>query len=178
MTKFIAFIAFVIFASCNSQTSTTPTDSGAAGKTDTSKKEVTYPYAIGYSSQFEFSDPEKSKMVLQLWKDFDNNTLDNVKDKFADSVLMKFPDMVMHTTRDSAIASTKAYRNTLLSVTSTVDVVMSVKSTDKNDEWVLVWGNEIHTDKKNKTDTIALHEVWGLDKNGKINFMQQYMSHK
>lgn len=178
MTKFILLIALVVFASCNNQAATNPADSTAAAKSDTGKKEVNYPYEIHYSSKFEFADPEKSKMILELWKAFDNNNFDNVKDRFADTVMMKFPDMVMHASRDSIINATKAYRSTLLSVTSKVDVVMSVKSTDKNEDWVLVWGDEIHTDKKNKTDTVALHEVWALDKNGKVSFMQQYISHK
>ncbi len=178
MTKFIPLIAFVVFMSCNSQTATAPADATATAKPDSGNKEVTYPYEIGYSSKFEFADPEKSKMILDLWKAFDNNTFDNIKDKFADTVTMKFPDMVMHASRDSMIASTKSYRNTMLAVTSKVDVVMSVKSTDKNEDWVLVWGQEIHTSKKNKIDTVALHEVWALDKNGKVYFMQQYMSHQ
>ena len=113
-----------------------------------------------------------------MWKDFDNNTLDNAKDKFADTVRMIFPGMEMRASRDSVIASTKSYRNSFSSVISMVDVVMAVKSTDKNDDWVLVWGDEIKTDKKNKTDTIALHEVWQLNKEGKVVFMQQYISKK
>jgi len=164
--------------SCNNAPSSTSTNNNDVSKTDSSKKEITYPYAIGYSSQFEFIDPEKSKMVLGMWKDFDNNNLDNAKDNFADTVTMVFPDMSMHASRDSIIAVTKAYRNTYTSVISKVDVVMSVRSTDKKGDWVLIWGDETHTGKNNKTDSIALHEVWGLNKAGKIEFMQQYVSKK
>lgn len=178
LTKLLPCIALLVFTACNSGTSTTSTGDSAAGKTDGSKKDVAYPYPIGYSSQFEFADPEKSKMILEMWKDFDNNTLDNAKDKFADTVTMIFPDMEMRASRDSIIASTKSYRNSFSSVISKVDVVMAVKSTDKKDDWVLVWGDEIKTDKKNKTDTIALHEVWQLNKEGKVVFMQQYISKK
>jgi hypothetical protein len=176
MRKITAFIMLLAFAACNNHTSTN--DSSPATKVDSSKAEVSYPYPIGYSSKFEFADPEKSKMVLDLWKSYDNNTLDNVKDHFADTVEMIFPGFRMRTGRDSIIATAKAGRNMSNSVISTVDVVMSVKSTDKGGNWVLVWGDEMRTDKKNKTDTVAIHEVWGLNKDGKIEFMQQYASKK
>lgn len=178
LTKLLPCIALLVFAACNNGTSPATTGDSAAATTESSKKEVSYPYPIGYSSQFEFADPEKSKMVLDLWKDFDNNTIDNAKDHFADSLTMIFPDMEMHASRDSVVASTKSYRNLYSSVTSKVDVVMAVKSTDKKDDWVLVWGDEIHTNKKNVTDTVALHEVWQLNKEGKVVFMQQYASRK
>ncbi|MFT3702071.1 MAG: hypothetical protein QM802_06865 [Agriterribacter sp.] len=177
MTKFASFIILIAFISCNSQTTTATTDSSPVSKTDTSKKEVTYPYTMGYSSQFEFIDPEKGKMVLNMWKDFDNNSLDNSKDKFADTVSLQFPGMKLRSTRDSIIAVTKSYRGLYNAVASNVDVVMSVRSTDKKGDWVLVWGREIKTDKKNITDTTELHEVWGLNKEGKIEAIEQYIRH-
>jgi hypothetical protein len=178
LTKLLSFIAVIVFASCNGGTSTTAADSTSTAKIDSSKKAISYPFEIGYSTQFEFIDPEKSKMVLDLWKDYDNNTLDNAKDKFADTVRMIFAGMEMRASRDSIIAATKESRNSYSSVESKVDVVMAVKSTDKKDDWVLVWGDEIHTDKNNKTDTVAMHEVWQLNKEGKVVFMQQYISKK
>lgn len=176
MTKFIFFIMLLILLSCNSESPAISADSTVA-KTDSVKKVTAYPYEIGYSTQFEFIDPEKGKMILELWKDFDNNTLDNAKDKFADTVTMQFPGFKIHAGRDSIIASTKAHRSTFNSFTSKVDVVMSTRSTDKNGDWVLVWGREIHTDKKNVTDSVEIHEVWGLNKEGKIESMEQYIRH-
>lgn len=173
MSKLIPFLFIFIFTACND------TPPATVGKTvegvDTSKKEISYPYEIGYSSQFESADPEKGKMVLELWKNFDNNTIENSKDKFADTVTMKFPGFEMHVSRDSAIAATTSHRNSFSSVVSKVDVVMSTRSTDRNGDWVLIWGREIHKDMKNVTDSVELHEVWGLNKDGKINFMEQYI---
>ena len=173
MIKFASFIVLLALISCNSGTPAATTTT-----TDSTKKEVMYPYPIGYSSQFEFIDPAKGKMILGIWKDYDNNNVDNCKDKFADTVTMIFPEMSMHASRDSIFAATKSYRNTFKSVISKVDVVMSVRSTDKKGDWVLVWGDETHTTQNNKTDSVALHEVWGLNKDGKIEFMQQYVSKK
>ena len=181
MTKFLPFIALLVFTSCsNSGTSTTPSaDSGSvtkmdAGKMDAGKMDVSYPYAIAYSSKFELADPEKGKMILDLWKDFDNNTFDNSKDKFADTVFMQFPGMEIYASRDSMISSTKAYRNSYKAVKSKVDAVISTRSTDKNENWVLVWGSEVHTDKKNVTDSVYLHEICKLNKDGKVDYMAQF----
>lgn len=175
MKKISFLIAVVALVSCNGGAPTTSTTS----ITDSSKKEVSYPYPISYSSQFEFIDPAKGKMVLDIWKDYDSNNLDNAKEKFADTVTMIFPEFsMMHASRDSIIAAAKSGRGAYTSVVSKVDVVMSVRSTDKKGDWVLIWGDETHTGKNGKTDSVALHEVWGLNKAGKIEFMQQYASHK
>ena len=176
MIKFFPCIALFVLAACSGGTNTTTpsADTSSVTKMDAANKEVSYPYAINYSSKFEFADPEKSKMILDLWKDFDNNTFDNSKDKFADTVLMLFPDMELYASRDSMIASTKAYRGLFKSVQSKIDAVMSVRSTDKNEDWVLVWGTEVHTNKKNVTDSVYLHEAWRLNKDGKVDYMEQF----
>ena len=115
-------------------------------------------------------------MVLGLWKDFDNNTIDNSLDKFADTVTMMMPGFEMAgVTRDSALVSSKEYRSMFSKVTSRISAVMALKRTDKNEEWVLVWGPEVHTNKKNVTDPVQLQETWRLNKDGKIDFMFQYM---
>ena len=173
MRKLAPFIVLLALVSCNNETPKTAAETPAPA-TDS----VTYPYPIGYSSKFEFIDPAKGKMILDLWKAYDNNSFDNIKDKFADTVTMIFPEISMHASRDSVIAGAKSARNAYTTVISKVDVVMSVRSTDKNGDWVVVWGDETHTPKNNKTDSVAIHEVWGLNKAGKIEFMQQYHSKK
>lgn len=167
-----------LLISCNSgnENKTGSDTSGTASTNMNSAGPVTYPYQVTYSSQFEKSDDSNSQMILALWKDFDNNTLDNSKDKFADTVTMYMPgfDMIA-VSPDSALSSTKAYRSTFSKVESRIAAVTAIKSTDKNEDWVLVWGTEVHTNKKNVTDSVHLQETWRINKNGKIDFMMQYM---
>jgi hypothetical protein len=171
MRKIILPIVFIVLVSCN----TRDNNSDAKKSVPDQKAAVTYPYPINYSSQFEMGDPEKSKIILDLWKDYDDNALDRGKDMFADTVTMWLADNEMHGSRDSILVSSKAYRNQFSSVSSRVDAVISTRSTDKNEDWVLVWGTETHTNKKNVTDSVHLQETWRLNKNGKIDFMMQYM---
>jgi hypothetical protein len=51
---------------------------------------------------------------------------------------------------------------------------MSVKSTDKGDDWVLVWAIDEYTDKDNVMHRVKYQQVWLLNKEGKISFMEQF----
>lgn len=128
-----------------------------------------------YSAKFEFIDPEKGKMVLDFWKEFDNNTLDNSKNIFADTVTILMPDLVLKASRDSILAAIKYYRSSYDVMNTELDVVMSVKCTDKGGDWVLVWAKEKRTDKMKVAHTFKYQQVWALNKEGKVEFMEQYV---
>jgi hypothetical protein len=51
---------------------------------------------------------------------------------------------------------------------------MAVKSTDKNEHWVLIWGREIDTHKDGKVDSTELQETWMFDQNGKAALLYQF----
>ncbi len=114
-------------------------------------------------------------MILELWKDFDANHLDNWKDKLADTVAMWFPTIKMRASRDTIISRAKGYRNSYKSVTRQVDVVMSTRSTDQKTDFVLVWGKETYTNDQDKSESVELHEVWAFNKDGKIGTIEQYI---
>ncbi len=177
MQKFLVAIVMLACISCNS-------DKKAEGEgKETEKKETVSAtpmnmsgYTPSYSASFEMGDPKKAEMVLALWKDFDNGDLSVSKNNFADSLFIYTSDGTAITgPRDSVVASVQGWRNMFSSVKSTVHAVMPVKSTDKNENWVLVWGTEVHTDKKSgKTDSVQLQETWRF-KGDKIDLLYQYM---
>jgi hypothetical protein len=135
---------------------------------------VPMPYPIGYSSQFITGDPAYAKTVLELWKDFDNNTFDRTASAFADTVVMMLTDGTVLRGLPAMMDAMKTYRSSLLSVESTIDAVLSTHSIDRDEDWVLVWGTTKETDKSGTTKTMLLHEAWRLDKDGKVNYMMQY----
>jgi hypothetical protein len=59
-------------------------------------------------------------------------------------------------------------------VQSSVAVFIPLKATDKNENWVTIWGKEVNTDKKGKMDSTELQETWRLNSNGKIDLLYQY----
>ena len=116
-----------------------------------------------------------AKKILEIWKDWDNGNLSTHKDHFADTIDLHFADgTILHGARDSVMTAVQAFRDTYKSVTSQVHAVTPLKSNDKDEDWVCVWGKEIHTDSKGVTDSVELMETWRLNKNGKTDLVYQY----
>jgi hypothetical protein len=169
MKKLLFLFALPVLAACNSN------EPAATEKTAGTVAEIKSPYPVSYSSKFEMGDPKNAESVLALWKIWENGDLSGSKDIFADSVTLNFADgSTMAGREDSVIVWAQQYRSTLASSVSTVDVVLAVKSTDKNEDWGLIWGKEVNTDKAGKVDSTYLHEAWQFNKDGKITMLYQF----
>jgi hypothetical protein len=168
---FIAVITASLFA-CNTAEKTPPEET----KSVTTKAVInTAGYSPTYSTSFEMGDAKHAEAVLTLWKDWDNGNLEPSKMLFADSIQFYISDgSVIAGPRDSAIANAQNFRNMFSSVKSTVHAVFPVKSTDKNEDWVCIWGTEVNTDKKGKTDSVHVQETWRFNKDGKIDLLNQH----
>ena len=91
-----AACALYLLAACNNATTSSPSaDTTAATVTSDQNQNVTYAYPVEYSSDFTIGDPKYAQTVLELWKDYDNNTFDRGADNFSDSVVMDFPGMTV-----------------------------------------------------------------------------------
>lgn len=132
------------------------------------------PYTATYSSKFAMGDPAHSKLILDIWKDWDDNMVDRHASMFADTVTMIFSSGDIVKGKEKAMSMAKDQRAGMGSAKSTVHAFMSLKSLDKNENWVAVWGEEEDTDKDGKKTTTALHEIWMLNKDGKVAFMHQF----
>jgi len=133
------------------------------------------PYTANYSSNFQIGDPANSKMILELWKDYDDNAFDR-HDYFADTAVMFFPDGSMVRGKDSIIAGAKRFRGALTSATSTLNAWVPLKSVDRDENWVAVWGTETDVTPDGKTNKTDIHEIWRINKDGKVDFMKQFAS--
>ena len=183
MKKIFAVAALALFAACNSNNEPAKVDSMKSPSDSTTAqtmRDVNSPYQIMYSSKFEIADPKYAEAVLGLWKDWDNGDLMNSKNSFADTLNFYFADGTMiHASRDSALAIAQAARNKIATSVSRVDAVIAVKSTDKDENWALIWGSEKDTDKKGNMDSTQLQETWRFNKDGKLDQVFQYrMAHK
>jgi len=175
MKKILILLSLATFAACNSGDDTAKVESMKSGSDSTVQENVTYPYEIQYSSKFEIGDAKNAQTILNLWKDWDKGNLANSRNAFADSVELHFSDGgMMRGVGDSVIAAGQQFRDNYSAVTSRVDAVTSLKSTDKNEDWVCVWGMETNTDKKGKVDSFYLQETWRLNKDGKADLVYQF----
>ena len=179
MKKILIVAAMAVFAACNNSGDKAKVESMKSDSTMSSTTmpmaDINSPYPVGYSSKFEMGDPKNAETVLALWKDWDNGTLANSKNNFADTIELHFSDgSMMRAARDSALAMAQAERDKYASSVSSVDAVTALKSTDKNENWALIWGREVLTDKKGKVDSSELQETWRLNKDGKADLVYQF----
>ena len=103
--------------------------------------------------------------------------MDNMKSWVADTIKAFSSSNIMTTSADSLIAHWKKYRNTYSSVIDTIHSVIPVYSTDKKENWVLVWATEHNTMPDGKKDTVEVMETWRINKDGKADMLYQYDRH-
>ncbi|MBL7741096.1 MAG: hypothetical protein JNK14_17875 [Chitinophagaceae bacterium] len=166
----IAAMAVVLF-SCHAEDKK-PADTTPGSKTETAGN---LPYTATYSSKFEMGDPKHVETIMKLWKSWDDGDISKDSSLFADTIYIYSRDgSKAEGPKDSVNAGAQAYRNMFSSVKSTIHAIFPVKSTDKNESWVCVWGTEVSTDKQGKTDSVGLQEAWRFNKNGKVDLMYQH----
>jgi hypothetical protein len=165
----IALFAVVLF-SCNSEEKKEPEKKEA--KMEDSKP---LPYEATYSSKFEMGDAKHAEAILAAWKSWDAGDLQSERKLYADSMFFYLRDgSKMEGKTDSIMKGAQAFRDMFSSVKSTVHAYMPIKSTDKNESWVCIWGTEVNTDKQGKVDSVNLQETWRFNKDGKIDLLYQF----
>jgi hypothetical protein len=178
MTRSLLLAALLLFtASCNSnKTEPAEATTVAADTTASAPAPMKHEYATKawYSSEFAIGDVNQGDIVVDLWKQFDDNTLDNALKYFADSVNMSFSDGTnFKGTKEGAVKMAKGLRGNFSSFKTTIAAIVPLKSTDKNENWVSIWGTE-YTTMKGKADSTDIQENWMFDKNGKVAYMHNY----
>ena len=133
------------------------------------------PYPILYAGDFEIGKEEHARILLDLWKDFDVNTLDKGAHVFADEVTMEFCDGSSVTkSRDDFMAYMQEQRNSVSSFESTIDAVVSLKPKGKEESWACVWGKQTSITPDNKKQQVYINENWMFDKEGKVSYIKQF----
>ena len=172
------FCIAVLAMACNSEKKEPATGTTVVTDSTTAKTPVSMPYTAAYSSSFEMGNPAYASMILQgSWKDWELNKMDNMKSWVADTLKAFSSSNIMTTSADSLIAHWKKYRNTYSSVIDTINAVIPVYSTDKKENWVLVWATEYNTMPDGKKDTVQVMETWRINKDGKADMLYQYDRH-
>ncbi|MBL7745550.1 MAG: hypothetical protein JNN00_18915 [Chitinophagaceae bacterium] len=171
MQKILITALAVILFSCHAEDKK-EADTKSASKTEPA---ANLPYTATYSSKFEMGDPKHVETIMKLWKSWDDGDLSKDSSLFADTIYIYTRDgSKSEGPRDSVNAGAQAYRNMFSSVKSTMHAIFPVKSTDKNENWVCVWGTEVSIDKQGKKDSVSLQETWRFNKAGKVDLLYQH----
>ncbi len=165
----ILVVAVSIIMACNSEKK-------KEEKTGDDKKQTSVsapadlPYKMIYT-QWEMGDPQNLKMVLDMYKNWEDNKLDAVASAFGDSTTFEMAAGVrINTTKQNLMDSLKSWRGQSDKLTSDIVTGVSLHSPDKNEDWVLVWAMNHATDKAGKTDSVFSNDNWQV-KNGKIVYL-------
>lgn len=137
-------------------------------------KDLVYPYTAEYSSQFVPGSPTHARLVLEMWRAWESNTLNQYRDALADSVVLELSNGEVYSGKDKVIAALKQFRDSLAATKVTMEAWMPYKSMDRDEDLVAIWAREEDTDKNGKVTNTRYHEVWMLDKNGKVAAVRQY----
>jgi len=170
----LVFCLGILVMSCNNEKK-----EAAEGKeTPEAKPAVALALPASYSSSFEMGNPAYTAMIVQgSWKDWQDNTMDNMKSWVADTITAYMSDNSMAKGVDSLTAKWKRNRSNYSSMTDVVNAATAVRSTDKNEDWVLIWATEYSTDKAGKKDTTSVMETWRINKDGKADLLYQHDRH-
>jgi hypothetical protein len=59
-------------------------------------------------------------------------------------------------------------------VESKIHAWVALRSTDKNENWVCVWGTDTSTDVNGKTESTEVSETWRFNREGKADLVYEY----
>jgi hypothetical protein len=160
-----------LFFACNTEKKSDASESPVIAE----KIAINLPYVPGYSSSFEIGNPEYATMIVQgSWKDWEDNRLDNMVNWVEDTITAYHSNTEVVHGVDSLMARWKRARAAYTEVKPSLDAVVPLYSTDRMENWVLVWATEIDTHKDGTIDTVSLMETWRINKNGKADRLYQY----
>jgi len=169
---FFCLAAIAMLSGCKDEKKT---DAPGTITVEDSKPPADLPYPMGYSANFKIGNPAYCAMILKgSWKDWEMNQMDDMKSWVADTIVAMSSNNKITKGVDSLQAKWKRFRADLVSVTDSIDAVISVRSIDKNEDWVLVWAREMSENKAGKKDTVAVMETWRINKDGKADMVMQY----
>ena len=170
---FLFILIAAALAACNSDTKV-----ANANEAKAETPAVAMPLPVTYSSSFEMGDPKYGAMIVQgSWKDWMDNNMDNMKSWVADTIIAFHSDNTIVKGADSLIARWKRDRANYSATVDSIRGVMSIRSTDKMEDWVLVWATGFDTKLDGTKDTMDLQETWRINKDGKADVLYQYDRH-
>ncbi len=147
------------------------------GKTDSSgAAKPVYAYTINKPDNWETGSSENTAVALSSLKAFENNKIDEALSFFADTVKWRADYMEGKYSKDSLKAMFTRSWGEINSMKIDMHDFESVISKDKKDAYVTMWYVQSATDKKGKTDSMAVINDLKIV-NGKITELDEAIRH-
>jgi hypothetical protein len=135
---------------------------------------LSYPYKATYSSDLSFSShPEYLHKVLTIWKMFETNQIEAMKQYYADTVTYEDASgYKFHGKSDSLLNFARKDVEGLDSLRFDISMWQNIHVNDRNEDWVFIWAAERRYPKNGKADTFLMHEQWKIV-DGKVAYFNQ-----
>ena len=132
------------------------------------------PYTANYSSNFKMGSHDLSKMILELYKDYEKNDFTSKLDWFSDTAMVFLPDGTMKRGKEDFIEVFKNARSGVASSKFTFDAIIPLTSVDRKENWVALWGTEETGDKANPSNMMKseFQAIWRVNKDKKVDFLK------
>ena len=170
----LSFLCLLFILSCSENK--TP-DKTAENTTEPAPAATAEPQSLpplAYSalySNWEIGKRDNMNTVLSLYKAWDEASVDNIKNLFADSVILDLPGGKRVTSsRDNITDVLVKYRSAYKTTANQVISIYPLLNKETNDEWVAVLLYNKWTYKDNVRDSSLYQDLWKLQ-NGKIYYM-------
>jgi hypothetical protein len=136
------------------------------------------PYTANYSSNFKIGSNDLTKMVLQLYKDYEANDFNTHLGWISDTIMVFLPDGTTKRGKNDGVDVFKNARGSVGSSKFTFDAIIPLTSVDRKEDWVALWGNEETTDKANSSGSMKseFQAIWRVNKDKKVDFIKIFSS--
>jgi hypothetical protein len=178
MKKILLFAGIATFIiSCNNNSESTASTADST-KTEASRSEApVYPYTLDEPYRdWQPGDQQHAVTAMKSLKAFETGDIDACIAGFGDSVEIRFDYYQAKLSNDSLKKFFANERANYASMTIKMGDWESVISKDKKTEYVTMWYRQIWTDKKGKTDSLAVIDDCKIV-NGKIVELDEKIQH-
>jgi hypothetical protein len=163
-----------MFIACSDEKKTDETSTAGEAEKKETAAAISYPYKADYSPDFSMGDPNHSKIVLDLYKMWEDGKIDDMRPLLADSVFIEVYDgMRFNNTVDSFINFAKQIRTMYSSTKPVFDTWMPVHHKESNEDYVLVWNRDYSTTTDGKMDSLRVHAYFQI-KNNKVRGWSEF----
>lgn len=125
-------------------------------------------YTSSYSNKWSMGDSSNSNIVMKFLKKWEQNTIDS--SFFSNWVYYKYN----WEQKDSLLSKLKNERNRFAKWKISVSSIASLKSTDRNENWVTVYGTINKKDYNGSTFVTNFTQWYKIDQNFKILFFKEF----
>ena len=170
----LSLLCLFLILSCGQDQATDKTTENKAEQAPAASTEqqpltpLTYPALY---SNWGMGQRENINTVLSLYKAWDESSVNNMKDLFADSVILDLPSgRRVTSSRDKITDILVKFRSNFTSTANQVISIYPLVNKETNDEWVAALLYNKWTYKDKLRDSSLFQDLWKLQ-NGKIYYM-------